>query len=156
MSQGIRSALSKLDIMIEGATPKTDIDHGFVSINSRAGSVNLIDNTPFNTRFFDIRTSSFAQDGGLSGLSSNKTGFFEVVVRYDIPNNLQDRLLIMAEDASEISNTIKGPDYDLINTGIINCIVDTSPRLESLLDNLGDEVASLLIIPFTMIYLEEA
>ena len=154
MSQGIRAALNKLDDMIENAVPKTDQYHGFVSINSREGSINLIDDTTSNTRFFDIRTSSFGQDGGLSGLSGNKTGFFEVVIRYDIPRNPQDRLLIMAEDAANIINTIKGPDYDLPVTGIINCVVDVSPTTTPILDDDGDEVASLLIVPFTMIYLE--
>ena len=77
-----------------------------------------------------------------------------MVVRYDIPRNPQDRLLIMAEDAAKIINTIKGPDYDLPITGIINCVVDVSPTTTPILDDDGDEVASLLIVPFTMIYLE--
>ena len=154
MSQGIRQALQKLDSMIEDATPKTDSHHNFVSINSRDGSTNLIDSTVANTRYFDIRTSSIAQDGGLSGLSSNKIGLFEVVVRYDIPYNPQDKLLIMAEDASKILNTLKGPDYNLVTTGIINVVVNNSPTIQPILDENGDELASLLILPFTLIYLE--
>lgn len=156
MSKGIRNALKKIDQMIEGVTPKTDSYHGFVSINSRNGSVNLLDATTSNTRFFDISAVSIGGDGGLSGLSSNKIASFEVRVRYDIPSNPVDRSIVMFEDSVLLSNAIKGPNYDLATTGIINCYFETPPRTQPLLSQTGETVADFLIIPFIMIYLEES
>jgi len=78
----------------------------------------------------------------------------ELRVRYDIPNDLGFLKRLINEDASKLIDTLKGPDYDLVNTGIVSLIPGV-PSSEPIQDvNLVIE-AMVLILPFDLLYLED-
>jgi hypothetical protein len=58
------------------------------------------------------------------------------------------------EDAAKLIDTLKGPDYDLVNTGIVSLIPDI-PTTEPIQDINGVIQAIILIVPFDLLYLEE-
>jgi hypothetical protein len=154
MSQGIFKATEKLEDMIEGITPKTDAHHGFIAIETGNGRTQPLDQRPNSTRYFEIITLNFASDDGEAGLSGRKRTSMELRVRYDIPQDLGFLRRLINEDASKLIDTLKGPDYDLVNTGIVSLIPGV-PSTDNIQDINGVVEAVLLLLPFDLLYLEE-
>ncbi len=154
MSQGIFKATEKLEDMIEGITPKTDAHHGFIAIETGNGRTQPLDQRPNSTRYFEIITLNFASDDGEAGLSGRKRTSMELRVRYDIPQDLGFLRRLINEDASKLIDTLKGPDYDLVNTGIVSLIPGV-PSTDNIQDINGAVEAVLLLLPFDLLYLEE-
>lgn len=154
MSQGIFKATEKLEDMIEGITPKTDAHHGFIAIETGNGRTQPLDQRPNSTRYFEIITLNFASDDGEAGLSGRKRTSMELRVRYDIPQDLGFLRRLINEDASKLIDTLKGPDYDLVNTGIVSLIPGV-PSTDNMQDINGVVEAVLLLLPFELLYLEE-
>lgn len=154
MSQGIFAATEKLEDMIESITPKTDAHHGFVAISTGNGRTQPLELRPHSTRYFEIIPVSLASDDGEAGLSGRKRSSMEVRVRYDIPDDLGFLRRQINEDAAKLIDTLKGPDYDLVNTGIVSLIPDI-PTTEPIQDINGVIQAIILIVPFDLLYLEE-
>ena len=154
MSQGIFKATEKLEDMIESITPKTDAHHGFVAIATGNGRTQPLDQRANSTRFFEIETINFAADDGEAGLSGRKRTSMELRVRYDIPQDIGFLRRLINEDAAKLIDTLKGPDYDLVNTGIVSLIPET-PTTENIQDINGIVEAVVLLLPFTLLYLEE-
>jgi len=154
MSQGIFKATEKLEDMVEGITPKTDAHHGFIAIATGNGKTQPLDQRPNSTRYFEINTLNFAADDGEAGLSGRKRTSMELRVRYDIPQDLGFLKRLINEDASKLIDTLKGPDYDLVNTGIVSLIPGT-PTTENIQDINGTVEAIVLLLPFDLLYLEE-
>jgi len=155
MSQGIKAALSYLESMIEGITPKTDIHHGFVAINTGDGYTQELDNRPNSNRYFELDLSTFASDDGQAGLSGRKRVTVNCNVRYDIPQDRGFLYRIINEDTALLINTLKGPEYDTVNTGIVS-LIPLPPLVEPILDAQGDPIAYILTLQFDLLYLEEA
>jgi hypothetical protein len=59
----------------------------------------------------------------------------------------------MTEDTSDLIDTLKGPNYDLVNTGIVS-VITQPPILEPILDQQGEPLALRLTLPFDLLYLE--
>ena len=60
---------------------------------------------------------------------------------------------MIAEDAESLLVKLKGPDYDLNTTGIVS-VIPQSPTVQPI-DSTNDQGgAVLLILPFTLLYLE--
>ena len=154
MSQGIFKATEKLEDMIEGITPKTDAHHGFIAIETGNGRTQPLDQRPNSTRYFEIITLNFASDDGEAGLSGRKRTSMELRVRYDIPQDLGFLRRLINEDASKLIDTLKGPDYDLVNTGIVSLIPGV-PSTDNIQDINGVVEAVLLLLPFDLLYLDE-
>ena len=154
MSQGIFKATEKLEDMIESITPKTDAHHGFIAIETGNGRTQPLDQRPNSTRYFEIITLNFASDDGEAGLSGRKRTSMELRVRYDIPQDLGFLRRLINEDASKLIDTLKGPDYDLVNTGIVSLIPGV-PSTDNIQDINGVVEAVLLLLPFDLLYLEE-
>ncbi len=154
MSQGIFKATEKLEDMIEGITPKTDAHHGFIAIETGNGRTQPLDQRPNSTRSFEIITLNFASDDGEAGLRGRKRTSMELRVRYDIPQDLGFLRRLINEDASKLIDTLKGPDYDLVNTGIVSLIPGV-PSTDNIQDINGVVEAVLLLLPFDLLYLEE-
>ncbi len=154
MSQGIFKATEKLEDMIEGITPKTDAHHGFIAIETGNGRTQPLDQRPNSTRYFEIITLNFASDDGEAGLSGRKRTSMELRVRYDIPQDLGFLRRLINEDASKLIDTLKGPNYDLVNTGIVSLIPGV-PSTDNIQDINGVVEAVLLLLPFDLLYLEE-
>jgi hypothetical protein len=154
MSQGIFKATEKLEDMIEGITPKTDAHHGFIAIETGNGRTQPLDQRPNSTRYFEIITLNFASDDGEAGLSGRKRTSMELRVRYDIPQDLGFLRRLINEDASKLIDTLKGPDYDLVNTGIVSLIPGVQST-DNIQDINGVVEAVLLLLPFDLLYLEE-
>ncbi len=154
MSQGIFKATEKLEDMIEGITPKTDAHHGFIAIETGNGRTQPLDQRPNSTRYFEIITLNFASDDGEAGLSGRKRTSMELRVRYDIPQDLGFLRRLINEDASKLIDTLKGPDYDLVNTGIVS-LIPSVPSTDNIQDINGVVEAVLLLLPFDLLYLEE-
>ena len=72
-------------------------------------------------------------------------------VRYDITQDVLSLSQTINEDAGKIIETLKGPEYDLINSGIVSIIPETS-ILETIPNT--DDQGRLLRVPFIMLYLE--
>jgi hypothetical protein len=51
-------------------------------------------------------------------------------------------------------DTLKGPDYDLVNTGIVS-LIPSVPSTDNIQDINGVVEAVLLLLPFDLLYLEE-
>lgn len=153
MSQGIFAATQKLENMVEGVTPKTDSHHGFVAIQTGNGRTPPIEQRPHSTRYFEINTVSFASDDGEAGLSGRKRSSMELRIRYDLPNDLGFLKRLINEDAAKLINTLKGPDYDFVNTGIVS-LIPGIPSTEPIQDINGVVEAMVLILPFDLLYLE--
>ena len=154
MSQGIFKATEKLEDMIEGITPKTDAHHGFIAIATGNGITQPLDQRPNSTRYFEIETVSYAADDGEAGLSGRKRTSMELRVRYDIPQDIGFLRRLINEDAAKLIDTLKGPNYDLVNTGIVSLIPGT-PTTENIQDINGEVLALLLLLPFELLYLEK-
>ena len=153
MSQGIFSALSYLEDLVEGITPKTDAHHGFVAVNGGGGLTVKLDDRPNSTRYFELRVDGLAQDDGAAGLSGRKRSRIHCRVKYDIPQDDGFLLRLMNEDTSDLINTLKGPQYSLSTTGIVS-LIPFQPTIETILDAQGDRLGFVLILPFDLLYLE--
>ena len=153
MSKGTFAALTYLENMIEGITPKTDAHHGFVAINTGDGYTQDLDNRPHSNRYFELALSTLAADDGQAGLSGRKRVTVNCNVRYDVPHDNGFLYRMINEDASSLINTLKGPEYDTVNTGIVS-LIPLSPLVEPVLDPQGDTIAYILTLQFDLLYLE--
>ena len=151
MSQGINAALTYLEDQIEAVLPKTDLHHGFVSINS-SGRVGPLDHHQNTMRYFELRLEAFAIDDGEAGLSGRRRARVVLRVRYDI-GELHYLERLIAEDAAKLLTTLKGPQYDLANTGIVS-VIPGEPVTEPILDPTSEITALVLSLPFDLLYLE--
>ena len=154
MSKGIFEATTKLESMIENITPKTDTHHGFIAIQTGNGRTQPLEQRPHSTRYFEINTVNFASDDGEAGLSGRKRCAMELRVRYDVPNDLGFLKRQINEDASKLIDTLKGPDYDFVNTGIVSLIPGV-PNTQPIQDINGAVEGIILILPFDLLYLED-
>ena len=155
MSQGIKASLTYLESMIESITPKTDVHHGFVAINTGNGYTQDLDNRPNSNRYFELDLSNFASDDGQAGLSGRKRVTVNCNVRYDVPHDRGYLYRIINEDTAILIDTLKGPECDTVNTGILS-LIPLTPLVESVLDAQGDPIAYILTLQFDLLYLEEA
>lgn len=153
MSQGTFSALEYLENLIEGITPKSDAHHGFVATNRGDGYTAPLDDRPNSNRYFELELEGLAQDDGQAGLSGRKRIRVNCRVRYDIPHDQGYVKRLINEDVSSLINTLKGPNYDTINTGIVS-LIPLTPLLEPVLDAQGDTLAFMLSLAFDLLYLE--
>ncbi len=69
MSQGIFAALTYLEDLVEGITPKTDLHHGFVAVNRGGGLTSQLTQRSNSNRFFDLALDGLAHDAGAARLS---------------------------------------------------------------------------------------
>tara|TARA_Y100001973_G_scaffold10555_1_gene14325 strand:+ start:13780 stop:14244 length:465 start_codon:yes stop_codon:yes gene_type:complete len=153
MSQGTFSALEYLENLIEGITPKSDAHHGFVATNRGDGHTASLNDRPNSNRYFELELEGLAQDDGQAGLSGRKRIRVNCRVRYDIPHDQGYVKRLINEDVSSLINTLKGPNYDTINTGIVS-LIPLTPLLEPVLDAQGDTLAFMLSLAFDLLYLE--
>ena len=153
MTQGTVSALSFLTDMVEAVTPKTDPHHGFVSVGGGRGSTQPLENRYNSNRYFYFNINSFSSDDGAAGLSGRKRISVVLRVRYDIPQDPNDLQRMMNEDAANLIDTLKGPNYDLATTGILS-LIPSLPTVETLFDSNNEQIAQLLLLPFDLLYLE--
>lgn len=154
MSKGIFEATTKLESMIENITSKTDTHHGFIAIQTGNGRTQPLEQRPHSTRYFEINTVNFASDDGEAGLSGRKRCAMELRVRYDVPNDLGFLKRQINEDASKLIDTLKGPDYDFVNTGIVSLIPGV-PNTQPIQDINGAVEGIILVLPFDLLYLED-
>ena len=153
MSQGIFSALSYLEDLVQGITPKTDSHHGFVAINRGGGYTPSLEERSNSTRYFELALDGLAQDDGAAGLSGRKRCRVNCRVRYDLPHDSGFLTRQINEDAADLINTLKGPQYSLATTGIVS-LIPLEARLESINDAQGERFAFILVLPFDLLYLE--
>ena len=153
MTQGIFSALDYIENLIEGTTPKSDIHHGFVAVNRGDGLTASLENRPHSNRYFELELEGLAQDDGQAGISGRKRSRVNLRVRYDLPNDQGYLMRLINEDTAFLIDTLKGPNYDTINTGIVS-IIPSTPLLEPVLDAQGDPLAFMLTLAFDLLYLE--
>lgn len=153
MSQGIFSALEYIENFIEGTTPKSDIHHGFVSVNRGNGLTASLENRPHSNRYFELELEGLAQDDGQAGINGRKRSRINLRVRYDLPTDQGYLMRLINEDTAFLIDTLKGPNYDTINTGIVS-IIPLTPLLEPVLDAQGDALAFILTLAFDLLYLE--
>lgn len=153
MSQGIIAALDQLRSMVEGIEPKTDPHHGFVGIETGDGRTPTLNDRYLQTRLFMFEIIGFATDDGEAGLSGRKRASINLQVRYDVPQSIAFLQLMMNEDASKLIDTLKGPNYSLVTSGIVS-LIPGSPTGAPVLDEAGDPIAYLLNLPFDLLYLE--
>jgi len=153
MSQGIFSALTYLENLVEGITPKTDSHHGFVAINRGGGYTSSLSERSNSTRYFELALDGLAQDDGAAGLSGRKRCRVSCRVRYDLPHDSGFLTRQINEDAADLINTLKGPQYSLATTGIVS-LIPLEARLESINDAQGERFAFILVLPFDLLYLE--
>ncbi len=151
MSQGTFQALAKVESMIEDITPKSDVHHGFVCVHKSAGIVARLEERYHQNRLFEVEMTELSSDDGQAGISGRKRVRAEVRVRYDITQDVLSLSQTINEDAGKIIETLKGPEYDLINSGIVSIIPQTS-ILETIANT--DDQGRLLRVPFIMLYLE--
>ena len=151
MSQGISAALDHLAGQIEAITPKTDVYHGFVSIDID-GRTSPLEAHQHTTRFFEMRLNGFAIDDGAAGLSGRRRASVLLRVKYEVGERRYMERMV-AEDASSLLLTLKGPSYDLANTGIIS-VIPGEPSTEPALDPTTEQVSMILNFPFDLLYLE--
>lgn len=153
MSQGIFSALTFLENLIEGITPKTDSHHGYVAINRGNGQGAALENRPNSNRYFELALDAFAVDDGQAGLSGRKRVRINCRVRYDIPHDQGYLMRLINEDASQLIDKLKGPNYDTVNTGIVS-LIPLPTMLDPILDSQGDILAHIFTMQFDLLYLE--
>ena len=87
MSQGIFSALTFLENLIQGITPKSDAHHGYVAVNRGNGYGAALEDRPNSNRYFELSIADLAVDDGQAGLSGRKRVRINCRVRYDIPHD---------------------------------------------------------------------
>ena len=153
MSQGIAAALTHLESKLMEITPKRDTHHGFVAHGRAGGMVTPLTQRAHSTRYFTLEVSGFTEDDGAAGLSGRRRATINLNVRYDIP---QDQLYLqrmIAEDAESLLVKLKGPDYEMTNTGIVS-VIPSAPTVEPIDPTNDQGGAVLLILPFTLLYLE--
>jgi len=143
MSQGIKAALEHLENTIMSITPKTDLNSSFVAVQRGDGF----------TVDFELSIDLFPFDDGMTGLSGRKRTRVDLRVRYEIPTDYSYLSRMIAEDVSKLSDTLKEPDYDLENTGIVS-VIPYQPTFEPIADINGARVAFILTIPFDLLFLE--
>ena len=153
MSQGIFSALTYLEDLVEGIPPKTDLHHGFVAVNRGGGFSSPLNERSNSTRYFELVLDGLAQDDGAAGLSGRKRCRVNCRVRYDVPHDPGFLTRQINEDAADLINTLKGPQYSLATTGILS-LIPFEARLDSILDAQGERIAFILVLPFDLLYLE--
>lgn len=153
MSQGTFSALAYLEDLVEGITPKTDLHHGFVATNRGGGFTIPLEERANSTRYFEMSLDGLATDDGAAGLSGRKRVRVNCRVRYDIPQDSGFLTRQINEDTSDLINTLKGPQYNLATTGIVS-LIPFEARLETILDQQGERLAFILILPYDLLYLE--
>jgi hypothetical protein len=154
MTQGIFKSLEKLEDMIESIIPKTDPHHSFVAIQTGNGRTLPLNRRANNNRYFEIETTTYAEDDGEAGLSGRKRTSLEVRVEYFIPQDLGFLKRLMNEDAAKLIDTLKGPDYDLVNTGIVS-VIPGIPSAEPLIGEIdGELLGYVLTVPFDLLFLE--
>ena len=139
--------------MIEEILPKTDSHQGFISIDDGSGLVTNLNDRYEAQRQFTLELVTLAEDDGSSGLSGRKRINVEIHIRYSIPKETGFRIRMMNEDSSKIIDTIKGPQYNFNETGIVS-VIPLQSRAEEITDINGVIVAHVLIIPFDLLYLE--
>jgi hypothetical protein len=152
MSQGIAAALTHLEGMIMDVTPKRDVHHGFVALARGDGSTPPLTQRSNSTRFFTLDISGFTEDDGAAGLSGRRRSTINLNVRYDIPRDALYLQRMISEDAESLLVKLKGPEYDLINTGIVS-VIPEAPILTPV-DAVNDTGAFILTLPFVLLYLE--
>ena len=153
MTQGIRSALQHLENTIELMTPKTDVNNTFVAIQRGDGYTVELNERSFQNRFFELTIGDFPTDDGATGISGRKRCRINCRVRYEIPADYSYLARMIGEDVSNLIETLKDPDYDLVNTGILS-VIPIQPTFESIADISGERVAHILTIPFDLLFLE--
>jgi hypothetical protein len=153
MSKGIFKSLAYISEMIESITPKTDQHHGFISIDDGKGLVTNLNDRYEAQRQFTLELITLAMDDGSSGLVGRKRINVEIHIKYSIPKEAGFRIRIMNEDSSKIIDTIKGPQYNFNETGIVS-VIPLQSRAEEITDINGAIIAHVLIIPFDLLYLE--
>lgn len=153
MTQGIFAALEHLEERIMNINPKTDTHSGFVAIQRDDGLSVELDERSNNNRYFEFQIDTFPEDDGQAGLSGRKRATIDLRVRYEIPTSYGFLSRMIAEDASNLLDSLKSPDYDYIDTGIINAIPER-PTFEAITNATGERVAFILTIPFTLLFLE--
>lgn len=154
MSQGIFEALKHLEGQIMDIVPKTDTHSGFVAIQTGDGYEVELDERSNQNRFFEMRIDTFPIDDGQAGLSGRKRIVIDCRIRYEIPKNYGFLARMIAEDASNVIDALKNPDYDSVNTGIIS-VITQRPTFETITNQTGERVAFILTVPFDLLYLEE-
>jgi len=153
MSQGIFSALEFLENLIEGITPKSDSHHGYVAVNRGNGFGASLADRPNSNRYFELSLDAFAVDDGQAGISGRKRARINCRVRYDIPHDQGYLMRLINEDASQLIDKLKGPNYETATTGIVS-LIPLPTNLEPILDSQGDVIAHIFIMQFDLLYLE--
>jgi len=153
MSQGIYSALTYLESRLMEITPKRDVHHGFVALGRAGGITAPLTQRAHSTRYFTLEIDGFTADDGAAGLSGRRRATINLNVRYDTPQDQLYLQRLIAEDAESLLVKLKGPNYDLITTGIVSVIPET-PTV-SPIDVVNDQGGALLLtLPFVLLYLE--
>lgn len=153
MSRGISLSIDHLIDRIEALTPKTDSYHGYLCISDASGRNLSLESRSNQNRIFDIRFQSLAQDDGQAGISGRKRIDLLLRVRYDIGGDLALLDRMIAEDSSQLINSLKQPDYDADTTGIVSLIPAQASLSE--IQNDPSQVGYILSLPFTLLYIEE-
>ena len=88
-----------------------------------------------------------------SGICGRKRIDLAIRIRYDIGGDrgLLERMI--AEDSSKLIDTLKQPDYDFSNTGIVSLIPGQATIQD--IQNDPSQVGYLLVLPFSLLYLED-
>jgi hypothetical protein len=152
MSQGIASALTHLETMIMEVSPKRDVHQGFVALSRADGATSPLSQRAHSNRFFTLEIEGFTEDDGAAGLSGRRRAVINLNVRYDIPRDPLYLQRMIAEDADSLLVRLKGPEYDLINTGIVS-VIPEAPSLTDV-DPTIESGSVILTLPFTLLYLE--
>ena len=153
MSQGIFAALTFLENLIEGITPKSDAHHGYVAINRGNGYGAALEDRPNSNRYFELTLEDLATDDGQAGLSGRKRVRINCRVRYDIPHDLGYLMRLINEDASQLIDKLKGPNYETATTGIVS-LIPLPTMLDPITDAQGDIIAHIFTMQFDLLYLE--
>lgn len=153
MSQGIFSALTFLENLIESITPKSDSHHGYVAVNRGNGYGAALENRPNSNRYFSLEIDAFATDDGQAGISGRKRTRINCRVRYDIPHDQGYLMRLINEDASQLIDTLKGPNYQTATTGIVS-LIPLPTMLDPIFDAQGDIIAHIFTMQFDLLYLE--
>lgn len=153
MSKGISSAVDHIIDRLESLIPKSDSYHHFVCISDASGRNLSLESRSNQNRLFDIRFQTLSQDDGQAGISGRKRIDLLLRVRYDIGGDLALLDRIIAEDSSQLINTLKQPEYQFDDTGIVSLITGIATLSE--ISNDPSQVGYLLTLPFTLLYLED-
>lgn len=154
MSKGISESMDFLINSIQNILPKRDTYHNFICTSTGQGDIDSIDNNGNQTRLFELRLDSFSEDDGMAGISGRKRSKFTLRVRYDIGRDKGMLNRMMSEDASYLINTLKGPDYDFNNTGIVSLILQNA-TINTITNREGIDLAYILEIPFDLLFMED-